>query len=317
MTITTRAGKGAALTHAELDANFTDLGLAHGDTAINVSVDGVAVTGNVASKTTTIGDFTVTSNNYATHGLQIEGGDQSWAGVILKENSGSTGKPVQNLSNPSFSSVISGGTVASPTALESGKRLLSVYGMGTLDAAGTTPLHSQASILWSTTEAQTTSTCGAKLTFETSPNGRAETTTRTKTLELQDNVVTVNPDGNGVLKSGGILTLDDAVVVEETLNVKGNVDCDADVNVDGGLTVDGNVILCDANTDTITTNGKIISLSGFTMTVIDSATAGYLLSVSAAAKGDLALISDGSRADVPIYCDGSAWRYMSDSATIS
>ena len=139
MTITTRAGKGTALTHAELDANFTDLGLAHGDTEINISVDGATVTGNVASKTTTIGDYEISSNNYAVHGFQVDGGDQAWAGVILKEHSGSTGKPVENLANPSFSTIITGGTVASPTALESGKRLMSMFGMGTLDASGTTP----------------------------------------------------------------------------------------------------------------------------------------------------------------------------------
>jgi hypothetical protein len=44
MTITTRAGKGSALTHAELDANFTDLGLAHGDTSVDLNVDQVDAT---------------------------------------------------------------------------------------------------------------------------------------------------------------------------------------------------------------------------------------------------------------------------------
>lgn len=38
MAITTRAGKGSALTHAELDANFTTLGLADGDTVANLDV---------------------------------------------------------------------------------------------------------------------------------------------------------------------------------------------------------------------------------------------------------------------------------------
>lgn len=317
MTISTRAGKGSALTHAELDANFTDLGLSHGDTTIALSVDSVAVTGNVASKTTTVGDFDITSNDYAVHGFQVEGGDQAWAGVILKEYSGSTGKPVANLANPSFSSIVTGGTIASPTALESGKRLMSLFGQGTLDASGTTPTHAPVNIVMQTTEAQSASSCGAKITLETSPNGRTETTTRTQTLELQDNIVTINTGGNGVLKSGGILTLDDAVVVEETLNVKGNVDFDADLNVDGGLTVDGNVVLCDANTDTITANGKISCVNGLTMTNIDSATAGYLDSMSLAVSGDVGFITDGSRANVPVFYDGSDWRYFSDSAVIS
>lgn len=38
MAITTRAGKGSALTHAELDANFTTLGLGHGDAQAELDV---------------------------------------------------------------------------------------------------------------------------------------------------------------------------------------------------------------------------------------------------------------------------------------
>ena len=326
MTITTRAGKGTALTHAELDANFTDLGLAHGDTEINISVDVATVTGNVASKTTTIGDYEITSNNFAVHGFQVDGGDQSWAGVILKEHSGSTGKPIENLANPSFSSIVTGGTVASPTALESGKRLMSMFGMGTLDAAGTTPTHAPVNIVMQTTETQSATSVGGKITFETSPNGRLETTTRTQTLSLQDNVVTINPNGNGTLQTGGILTLNDAVVVEETLNVKGNADFDLDVNVDGNLqvdgtfNVDGNTTLGNATTDTINVKGQLSfePLSGgLTMPVFDSATAGYLDSMGIAQKGSQAIVTDGSRANVPIFYDGADWRYFSDSAVLS
>ena len=308
MTITTRAGKGAALTHAELDANFTDLGLSHGDTEINISVDGATVTGNVASKTTTIGDYDITSNNYAVHGFQVDGGDQAWAGVILKEHSGSTGKPVENLANPSFSSIISGGTIAAPTGLESGKRLMSMFGMGTLDASGTTPTHAPVNIIMQTTEAQTASSVGGKITFETSPNGRTETTTRTQTLSLQDDVVTINPDGNGTLTTGGNLTLNDDVDVTGTFNV------------DGATTLDGNVTLGDATTDAISCKGQMsfaTGLGGFTMPVIDSATAGYLDTNTIAQKGSQAIVTDGSRANVPIFYDGSDWRYFSDSAVLS
>jgi hypothetical protein len=320
MTISTRAGKGSALTHAELDANFTDLGLSHGDTTIALSVDSVAVTGNVASKTTTVGDYEIGSNNYAVHGFQVDGGDQAWAGVILKEHSGSTGKPVESLANPSFSSVITGGTVASPTALESGKRLMSLFGVGTLDASGTTPTFAPVNIVMETTETQSASSVGGKITFETSPNGRAETTQRTQTLELQDNTVTINTGGNGTLKSGGILTLDDAVVVEETLNVKGNVDFDADLNVDGGLTVDGSVTLGDATADAIVVKGVMsfaAGLGGIAIPLLDSASAAYLDSQGIVTKGGIALVTDGSRANVPMFYDGSDWRYMSDSAVIS
>ena len=296
MTITTRAGKGTALTHAELDANFTDLGLAHGDTVINVSVDSATVTGNVASKTTTIGDYEITSNNYAVHGFQVDGGDQAWAGVIIKEHSGSTGKPVSGLANPSFSSIVTGGTVASPTALESGKRLMSMFGMGTLDAAGTTPTQAPVNIVMETTETQSATSVGGKITFETSPNGRLETTTRTQTLSLQDNVVTINPNGNGTITTGGNLT----------------IGCNVEL--------DGNVTLGDATTDVINCKGQLsfeAGSGGLTMPVMNSATAAYLDSIGVAQKGSQCIVTDGSRADVPIYYDGSDWRYFSDSAILS
>ena len=308
MTITTRAGKGTALTHAELDANFTDLGLAHGDTEINISVDGATVTGNVASKTTTIGDYEIGSNNYAVHGFQVDGGDQAWAGVILKEHSGSTGKPVENLANPSFSSIVTGGTVAAPTALQSGKRLMSMFGMGTLDAAGTTPTFAPTNIVMETTETQSATSVGGKITFETSPNGRLETTTRTQTLSLQDNVVTINPNGNGTITTGGNLTLNDDVDVTGTFNV------------DGATTLDGNVTLGDATTDVINCKGQLsfeAGAGGFTMPVLDSATAAYIDSLGIPQKGSQAIVTDGSRANVPIYYDGADWRYFSDSAVLS
>lgn len=43
MAVTTRAGKGSALTHVELDANFTILGLAHGDTSADLDVSQVII----------------------------------------------------------------------------------------------------------------------------------------------------------------------------------------------------------------------------------------------------------------------------------
>lgn len=43
MAITTRAGKGSALTHAELDANFTTLGLAHNDANANLDVSKIII----------------------------------------------------------------------------------------------------------------------------------------------------------------------------------------------------------------------------------------------------------------------------------
>ena len=323
MAITTRAGKGSALTHAELDANFTELGLAHGDTDIELSVDEVVVNGNVTEKTTTIGDYSVGS--YDVHGFQVSAGDTAWANIVLKENSGSTGKPVTSLANPSIQGEISGGTAASPTGLESGKRMMSVIGSGTLDASGTLPTHAQAGIVLETTEAQTASTCGAKIKFETSPDGRLTGTQRTTSLEIQDNVVTVNPDGSiGKIKSGGTLVLDDDVEVNNTFRVlstsdfDGNVNMDGNLQVDGTLTVDGNATLGNANTDTITTTGKLVTSNGLTMTNITYSTATYLDSNSLVDTGGIAfLTSGGNRTNRPVYYDGSDWRYMSDDTVIA
>lgn len=50
MAITTRAGKGSALTHAELDANFTTLGLAHGDTVANLDVSSIIISSSLLAK---------------------------------------------------------------------------------------------------------------------------------------------------------------------------------------------------------------------------------------------------------------------------
>jgi hypothetical protein len=49
MAITTRAGKGSALTHAELDANFTTLGLAHGDPAADLDVSSIIVRSSLSA----------------------------------------------------------------------------------------------------------------------------------------------------------------------------------------------------------------------------------------------------------------------------
>ena len=330
MAISTRAGKGAALTHAELDANFTELGLSHGDTDINLSVDQVTVTGNAATKTTVIGDETIST--YAIHGFTVNAGDQAWAGIQLKENSGGS-KPVTGLANPSVTGVVSGGTVASPTALESGKRMLSVIGSGTLNADGDAPTHEQEGITFENKEEQSSSACGAKMKLETSPDGRTSTTQRTTTLELQDNVVTVNPSGSiGKIKSGGTLVLDDDVEVNNTFRVLSTSDFDGNVNMDGNLQVDGTldvdgdatfdsaVTLGNASSDSITVNG-VMSISdstgGLKIANITKATADYLDSNSLVTKGGIAFITDGSRANVPIFYDGSDWRYFSDSTVIA
>ena len=305
MAITTRTGKGSALTHAELDANFTELGLAHGDTDIELSVDSVTVTGNAATKTTVIGDETVGSSAF--HGFTVDAGDTAWASVTLKEHT-STGlkNGVSQFANPQILSIVSGGSVASPAALDSGKRLIGVTGQGTLDASGTLPGHGQAQFRFETTETQSTTACGAKFVLQTSPDGRLAGTARTSTIEAQHDTVTIHTGGDGKITTGGDLILDD------------DVDVTGNLQVDGTLTVDGNATLGNANTDTITTTGKLVTSNGLTMTNITYSTATFLDTNSLVDTGGIAfLTSGGNRTNRPVYYDGSDWRYMSDDTVIA
>ena len=319
MAITTRAGKGSALTHAELDANFTELGLSHDDTDINLSVDEVVVTGNVTDKTTTIGDNT--SATFAQHGFVVEAGDTAWAQLELRENEGTASKPVaQGFTNPGISTLISGGTTASPAGLGSGKRIMGIIGSATLDSSGTTPFHAQTNIKFETTEAQTSTSCGAAILIETSPNGRASDSSgiRSTTLHCQGDTIHVNKNddtNDGKITSSGNLILDDDVIVEDTLNVKGTADFDSNVNMDGNLVVDGNVTLGDATDDTINVNGKLKANGGFVNIVLDTATANTLAGAGAIDTGGSAYISDGNAGSPCLaFYDGSNWKKAHDPA---
>ena len=311
--ITTRAGKGSALAHDELDGNFTALGLSHSstDTDINLSIDKVTVTGSAADKTTVIGD--AVSAGYAQHGFNVNAGDTAWAQIELKENEGTSSKPVsQGFTNPGLSSTISGGTTASPAALTSGKRILSLLGSGTIDGSGTTPFHSQAGIKFETTENQSATACGAKMLLETSATGRGSGSTdvRTTTLSLQGDEVTVNPNGNGTIKSGGNLKLDDDVIITGSIsNDGGDVTVNDNLKVNTNLTVDGNTVLGNANTDTITANAKLTAVNGFVNTILTTSLANTLAGAGAIDEGAMAYISDGNAgAKCLAFYDGSNWK---------
>jgi hypothetical protein len=47
MALTTRAGKGSALTHAEIDANFTILGMSHGDGVVEINCYRIEMSGDI------------------------------------------------------------------------------------------------------------------------------------------------------------------------------------------------------------------------------------------------------------------------------
>ena len=94
--------------------------------------DNIKITGNVSTKTTTIGDFDSSgSPAYSMSGIQIDSGDTAWPTVVFKEYAGTDGggnKPVNLFTNPGFETEVFGGTPSSPAALGDAKRILVVNG---------------------------------------------------------------------------------------------------------------------------------------------------------------------------------------------
>jgi len=118
-------------------------------------------------------------------------------------------------------------------------------------------------------------------------------------LRMQSNEVIIGDGGDGKLRShNGTLILDDAVEVTGTLDVTGNA------------TFDGNVTLGDANTDVITSTGKLKASNGFNNTVLDTSTANYLSGVLGIVEtGDQAYVSDGNGGSPTMaFFDGSNWK---------
>ena len=272
----------------------------------------VTVTGSAATKNTTIGDATV-GGSFAQHGFTINAGDTCWAGVNLRETTGGAGKPINNFSNPSFGSTVFGGTEASKTGVESGKRILVVQGLASQD--GSEPTSANARFMFETTQQQSGSARGSRFVLDTCADDAASTTT---SLVVQGNTLTISESGNGTLKSGGDLTLDDNVIVTGTTDLQGNlsnstgdVTVNDNLKVNTNLTVDGNTILGNANTDTITANGKLSAVNGFVNTVLNTATANTFAGLGIIDEGAQAYISDGNAGSKCMaFFDGSNWKKM-------
>ena len=258
-----------------------------GDVTVN---DTLKVNGSVASKHTKIGDSVI--GPYALHGAIITAGDTSWSGISLVEHSGAN-KPIANFTNPAFATTVFGGTVASPSAVLNNQRVWSSFALTSPD--GSTPSTANFRMLGVATQDQTTSARGVKFSVETTPNGANSTT---ESLMIQHDTLTVNTGGNGVIKTGGNLSLDDDVTVTGTLDVNGTA------------TLKGNVTLGDANTDVIAVTGKLAAANGFNNTVLNTATAQYLDAVlGIVVAGDQAYISDGNGGTACMaFFDGSDWK---------
>ena len=248
--------------------------------------DSLKIAGSASTKNTVIGDSLI--GTYDLHGFTVNAGDTAWAGINLTEHSGAN-KPIPNFTNPAFSTTIFGGTVDSPTAVETGKRVWSSFALTSPD--GNTPSFANFRMLGTTTEQQSLTNRGVKFSVETTANGSNSTI---ETLVLQGDTLTVNSGADGKITTGGDLILDD------------------DVTVTGTLNVNGNVTLGDANTDVVTATGKLRASNGFKNTVLDTNTANYLANVLGIVEvGDQGYISDGNGGTPCMaFYDGSNWKRM-------
>jgi hypothetical protein len=278
--------------------------------------DDLKVIGSVSSKNTTIGDATVSSGQYDTHGFKIEAGDTAWASVILDEYVGDVDKPAPAFTNPSIVGQVTGGTVGNEAAVPSGKRLMVIAGHGTYDNNGSIefPPSSPFRMLAETTENHTASARGTKFQIETTPDG----STNKNTVLFQGDTVNINAGGDGVIRSGNNLKLGSPLDTNNNnifnsggdVVVGDNLKVNNELTVDGQTNLNGNVNLGNANTDVITASGKLKASNGFGNTVLDTATANYLSGVLGIVQtGDQGYISDGNNGSPCMaFFDGSNWK---------
>ena len=176
--------------------------------------------------------------------------------------------------------------------------------------------------MFETTQQQSGSARGSVFKIETCPDDSTSTVT---SLSAQGGVITLNPDGNATLKSGGDLQIDDNVEITGTLDVQGNlsnstgdVTVNDNLKVNTNLTVDGNTQLGNANTDTITATGKLTTQNGLVLTSLNVSTANTLAGLGVIDEGSIIYCTDGDSGSkcIAIY-DGSNWKRISLGANIS
>ena len=285
-------------------------------------INGLTQVVGATNNKTVIGDQQIAST-YNITGVKVQADETKWANVLLQEYEGGAGKPASSgFTNPTFGSEVIGGTVASPGAVSADKRLFVLQSLAANATDGTLPTTSNFRILAQTSQAQTSSNRGTFVDIDTTADDANGTTT---SLRLQGATVNINPDGNGVLKSGGDLTLDDNVIVTGTIDLKGNISNSAgDVTVNdnivgtGNLTINGNTVLGDSNADTITCNGKLTAVNGFVNTILDVSTANALAGMGLIDEGAGAYISDGNAGSKCFAVfDGTNWKVIAFGNNIS
>ena len=284
--------------------------------------DTLKVTG-ATSNFTTFGDNTITSNNYAIHGLKIQADDTKWGALVLKEFVGGANKPaVSGFSNPTFGTELVGGTPSSPSAVGSGKRTLVLQSIAANESDGTLPGTAGAMVKFETNEAQTTSGMGHKVAIESIGNGN---TTRNTSILCNGANITLNAEGTANLSTGGDLNIDDDVIITGTLNQQGaisnstgDVTINDNLKVNNNLTVDGNNTLGSDSNDTVTVNGIATFNNGLNLTNLNTATANTIAGFGIVGTGGIAYITDGDSGNpcIGVY-NGSSWKRIALGSDIS
>ena len=292
-----------------------------GDIIIN---DKVEINGSNA-KETIIGDDQI-AGVFDIHGIKVKADDTSWGSVVIQEYVGGANKPfASGFANPSFGTEIIGGTPSSPTNVDSNKRLFLLQSLASNQTDGTLPSTANFRIKAETTETQTTSARGTKVSIETTANGN---TSVQESLMIQGDTLIINSGSNdGIIRGGNNLKLGSNLDTDNQLiiNSAGVVTVDDDLKVNNTLTVDGtanlngNVNLGNANTDSIQATGYLKANNGFGLTVLNTATANYLSGVlGIISTGDVAYISDGDSGNpcIGVYT-GSSWKRIALGSDIS
>lgn len=147
----------------------------------------------------------ITAANYDTVGLKVDAGEERWAAVTLSEYVGGAGKPINSFTNPGIYSEVRGGTRSAPAATGAGKRILSILGSTTLDATDTLPNTSNFRILAQTSETQSSTSRGTRVSIDTTANGSA---TATQSVDFHGSITTFNGSGgNAIIRAGGTNSL--------------------------------------------------------------------------------------------------------------
>jgi len=275
------------------------------------------------SNLTTIGDQTITSNNYAIHGLKVQADDTKWGAVLIKEFVGGANKPaLSGFSNPTFGTEIVGGTPSSPSAVASGKRTFVLQSIAANESDGTLPGTAGAMLKFETTQAQTTSAMGHKVAIESIANGA---TTRSSSIIAQGGSITLHAEGDAEIYTGGDLNINDDVKITGTLNQQGaisnstgDVTINDNLKVNNNLTVDGNNTLGSDSNDTVTINGIATFNNGLNLTNLNTATANTIAGFGIVGTGGIAYITDGDSGNpcIGVY-NGSSWKRIALGSDIS